>query len=898
MNWHATPASDVIHAVETDPELGLADREALARLARTGPNRLPAPRPRSWFHRFSAQAREFLIVLLAVAAAVAWMLGERLDAVAILLIVILNVLLGAAQEARAERALAALNRLAAPQAEVVREGVPRTIPAETLVPGDIVLLSAGVRVPADLRLIGAHMLSVDESLLTGESLPVSKDPAVVPPDTPVAERRNLVFLGTSVATGRGRGVVIGTGTTTELGALATTLEAAQPKETPLTARLASLGRMLGAAAIGICVLVFLAGVARGRSVFDMFLVATSLAVAAIPEGLPATVTVALALGVQRMARHRAIVRRLPAVETLGEVTVVCTDKTGTLTYNELMVRRIVMGACEIEVTGAGYAPAGEFLTAGAPAPAGTWPPLRTLLEAAVLSSDGGVIQEHGRWRPFGDPLEAAMVAAAMKGGLEPATIRERTQRIGEVPFTPERKRTLTVHRAGDGLAVFVKGAPEVVVPMCAARESPEGPRPLDDPGREAILARGAAMAAEGMRVVAVARRAPVRIDHGALVSPEAVHAIEQDAVLLGLIGLADPVRPEARLAIAEARRAGVRPVMVSGDHPQTALAVGREVGLDDTGSALTGADLDRLSDQALRDAVARCSIFARAAPEHKVRILRAFKASGHLVAMTGDGVNDAPALAQADVGIAMGRGGTDVAREAADLVLTDDNFATIVAAIREGRTIFENIRKFVLYVLAANVGEVVVVLVGTLAALPAVLTPIQILWINLVTDGLPSVAMAVDPQDPNVMARPPRSAASTLFAGGGLAHLVIFGLVIAGASFGAYLWAASRGEPPIQRRTVVFLTLSLSQLLFAFSCRSPARPVSGRDLVSNPWLVAAVSLSVLLQILVVTLPGVRVVFSAALLGGGDWVAVAGLSCVPFVISEAAKHARRAWVRAC
>jgi Ca2+-transporting ATPase len=892
MDWHAITVTDVVKSVDTDLTHGLTAAEAQGRLARAGPNRLPAPHARSWPRRIAAQTREFFVILLTVAALISWLLGQRLDASAIFLIVILNIALGAVQEARAEQALAALRNLAAPQAEVVRDGIPLTIPAETLVPGDIVLLATGARVPADLRLVAAHTLTVDESLLTGESLAVGKDETPVPPDTPLAERHNLVFLGTAVATGRGRGVVVGTGGNTELGALARSIEAAPPRTTPLAARLGVLGRAVGAVALGVCVLVFAVGVARGRAVFEMFLVATSLAVAAVPEGLPAAVTVALALGVQRMARQRAIVRRLPAVETLGSVTVVCTDKTGTLTLNELAVRRIDAAGHTVDVTGAGYAPIGELLMEGTPVHAPAVPWLRMLLEAAVLSSDGGVVQEQGRWRPHGDPLEAAFVAAAMKAGLVPSAVREGAPRVGEVPFTPERKRTLTVHRTRQGLVVYLKGAPEAMLPMCTAWEGPDGPQAFDDRAREMIRSRGEALAAQGMRVVALARGAVARIDRGALASPAMLDAVERDAVLLGFIGLADPVRPEAAAAIAEARRAGVRPVMITGDHPRTALAVAREVGLDDTGSSLSGVDLDRLSDRGLDGAVASCSVFARATPEHKVRILRALKARGEVVAMTGDGANDAPALAQADVGIAMGRAGTDVAREAADVVLTDDNFATIVAAIREGRTIFENIRKFVLYVLASNVGEVAVVLGATLVAPSAVLTPIQILWINLVTDGLPSAALAVDPQEPGVMARRPRPAGAGPVASGGLAFLVAFGLVIAGVCCAAYLWAAAQGEPPAQRRTVVFLTLSLSQLLFAFACRSSHHPALGREFVRNPWLLASVGLSVALQLLVVTLPGARVVFSASPLRGGDWAVVAGLSSVPLIASELFKYLRR------
>ena len=892
-------AAAAVERLGADPERGLASAEAAGRLLREGPNRLPVPRPRSWVTRLWDEVREFFVLLLVAAAAVSALLGNRIDAGAILVIVILNILLGVVQEVRAERALAAIGKLAAPHAEVVRDGVPVMIPAERLVRGDIVLLTPGDRVPADLRILAAHALADDESLLTGESLPVYKDAkAVLPEDAPVADRRNEAFLGTTVAAGRGSGVVVETGVRTELGGLASTLEAAPPKGTPLAARLAALGRSLSVFAAGICAVVFLLGVIRGRSAVEMFFVAISLAVAAVPEGLPAAVAVALALGVQRMARAQAIVRHLDAIEALGTVTVVCTDKTGTLTLNEMAVTQIETAGVTIDVTGAGYDPVGEFRVRGAPVDPSTMPALQALLDALILSSDGGIVLDGGRWRAFGDPLDAALVAAAMKAGLQPESVADRAPRIGEVPFSPERKRTVTIHRTASGVVAYVKGAVEVIVPLCTAQEGPAGRHPLDDRVRAAVIGRAGAMAEDGMRVVAVARAVASAIPRGMDTRPdEAAAAVERDLVLLGLVGLADPVRPEARGAIAEVRRAGVRPVMISGDHLRTAVAVGREVGLDGEG-ALTGQDLDRVGDDALPRVAARCGIFARTTPQHKVRILRALQRVGQVVAMTGDGANDAAALVHADVGIAMGRGGTDVAREAADLVLTDDNFATIVAAIREGRTIFENIRKFVLFVLASNVGEVVVVLVGTLAALPAVLTPIQILWINLVTDGLPSAALGVDPPEPDVMARPPRTAGTTPFADGGLAFLVTYGLLIAAVCFGAYLWGALHAEGVAERRTLVFLTLSLSQLVFAFTFRSSARPVLGREMLENPWLLGAVGLSVVLQILVVTVPGVRDMFAATPPRGGDWIAVAGLSCVPLLVSEGAKVIRRARQAAC
>ena len=885
--------SDVLRTLAADPERGLVQAEAERRLRAAGPNLIPPSRPPSWPRRIGAHLGEFFVLVLLAAAALSWLLGQRLDAEAILLIVLLNLTLELYQEIRAERALGALRRLAAPQADVLRDGAPAVIAAEGLVPGDLVLLSAGARVPADLRLVSTHGLAVDESLLTGESVAVYKHaPEICPADTPLAERRNLAFLGATVAGGRGRGVVVGTGTRTELGALARTLEEIPQKGTPLGTRLATLGRQLGIGAIGVGTLVFAAGVARGRPAFEMLLVAISLAVAAVPEGLPAAIGVALALGVVRMARQRAIVRRLAAVEALGTVTAICTDKTGTLTVNEMAVRRVVMSCGEIQVTGAGYEPLGGFLMDGTAVDPGTSPPLRALLEAAVLAGDGYVIQEdHGRWRPVGDPLEAAIAAGAMKAGLSPRA--QLAHRIAEVPFSSERQRMLTVYRTAAGAVAYIKGAAESVVPRCAAHFGPAGAEALTGAGRDAVLARAAAMAAEGVRVIAVAQRPlPASIDVAVLTPEAAGRFVERDAVLMGLIGLVDPVRPEARAAIAEARQAGVRAVMISGDHPQTALSVARQVGITSGGAALTGADLDGLSDSALADAVRTCEVFARAAPQHKVRILHALKSSGEIVAMTGDGANDAPALATADVGVAMGRGGTDVAREAADLVLTDDNFATIVAAIREGRVIFDNIRKFVLYVLASNVGEVAVVLGSTLAGLPALLAPIQILWINLVTDGLPSAALAVDPEEQGTMRRPPRPPGQTPFAAGGLAFLITFGLIIATASLCAYLWGALRGEGAAERRTLLFLTLSLGQLLFAFACRSGTERVFGGRLRPNRWLVGAVLLSVIVQIAVVSLPGVQLLFSAAPLGGGDWAVVAGLSCVPLLASEGFKAIRR------
>lgn len=879
--WHALKAEEVLALLGTDPDRGLASSEAARRREELGPNRLPARRPPGWGQRLLHHLGEFFVVLLVAAAVVSALIGERLDAAAILLIVALNVILGAVQEARAERALQALSALAAPTAEVVRDGRPQAVPAEQLVPGDVVRLSAGARVPADLRLLVAHDVTVDEALLTGESRPVSKHAEVVlPPETPVAERRNLAFLGTVVASGRAVGVVVATGARTELGRIAGSLEEAPPKVTPLAARLSHLGRTLGAAALGVCALVFGLGVARGRPALEMFLVAVSLAVAAVPEGLPAAVTVALALGVQRMAHHRAIVRRLPAVEALGTVTVVCTDKTGTLTRNELAVRWCDVAGLHVEVTGPGYEPVGEFRVEGkALDPLGV-PPLRALLEAVLAGSDGGIVEERGRWVPVGDPLEAALVAAAMKAGLRRDQLEQERPRVKEIPFTPERKRTTTVHRTPEGPISYVKGAAEAVVPHCTRRLEEAGMEPLDPRARDALLARAAHLAASGFRVVAVARGDP------------GTGEPESGLVFLGLVALEDPVRPEARHAIAQARRAGVRPVVISGDHARTVVAVAEQVGLDGRQEVLTGPELDRLSDEELVRAVERCGLYARTTPEHKVRILTALQRRGHRVAMTGDGANDAPALARADVGIAMGRGGTDVAREAADLVLTDDNFATIVAAIREGRAIYDNIRKFVLYVLASNVGEVVTVLAGTLAQLPTVLTPIQILWINLVTDGLPSAALSVDPPEPGVMARPPRPAGQSLFAGGGVAWIVGYGLVIAAVSVGAALWGAARGLGPDGSRTLAFLTLSLSQLLFAFACRSPERPVLGREMGRNRPLVGAVGLSVLLQLLVVVTPGIREAFASAALGGGDWLAVAGLSGGPFLVSEAVKRVGR------
>ncbi len=874
--WYRLAADEVLERLGSDASRGLTAAAARERLATFGPNRLPGHQGPGLLSTFANQFRDLMVLILLGATAISFLLGETADALAIAVIIILNAILGFTQEYRAERALTALRRLAAPRARVLRDGKVQDVAAADVVPGDILVIEAGDRVAADARVIEAALLEVDESALTGESMPVPKTPQALPGAAPVADRHNMLFQGTVVTRGRGRAVVVATGAETEMGGIAGLMQESGEGASPLQRRLAQLGRYLVAACLAVSAVVAAGGVLRGEEPYHMLLTAVSLAVAAIPEGLPAVVTIVLALGVQRMMRKNAIVRRLSAVETLGCATVICSDKTGTLTRNEMTVRAIMAGGQCYEV-----------------ASDGCRPELRDLLTAAVLCNNALLIPEEpqghgplaaakaallgardGRWQTSGDPLEIALLVAAVRGGVDPEEVRRRHQREAEIPFEAERQMMTVVCRDDRGRRVaFVKGAPERVLSLSARLRDGQKVRRLEDEDRHCILEAAGELAGRALRVLALACRElpPAGGD---------VQEAERDLVFLGLVGMMDPPRPEAREAVLRCRRAGVRVVMVTGDHALTARAVAVEVGiLDEGGEVVTGPDLDRLSEAELVQAAGRVAVFARVTPAHKLRIVRALKQRGQVVAMTGDGINDAPALKEADIGVAMGTTGTEVTKEAAAMVLADDNFATIVAAVEEGRAIYSNIRKFIRYLLACNAGEVMVMFLATVMQLPLPLLPIHILLVNLVTDGLPAVALGVEPPEPGLMLRPPRDPREGVFARGLWQKLVGRGAVIGAATLAAFVAHLVAFGDVERSRTVAMAALSASQLLYAFECRSETHGLLGTGLPVNPALLVAVASSLLVLVAVVHVPALADLFHAEALSAMEWALVWAFAAV-------------------
>ncbi|HET8746718.1 MAG TPA: HAD-IC family P-type ATPase, partial [Ramlibacter sp.] len=768
-NWHLREAADVARAHAVDTAIGLDLDEVRVRAARHGPNELPTAPPRSLGSLVAEQFRDLMILVLVAAALVSGVLGDWVDTLVIVIIVVLNAAIGVVQAWRADRALAALRQLAAAQAVVLRGGRTHKVPAHELVPGDVVLLEAGNQVPADLRLFESVQLRVDESALTGESVTVAKQTAVPTGEVhALGDRVNMTFKGTTATQGRGRGLVVATGRATELGRMAGLLAEGGWEPTPLQRRLSVFGKRLALAVLAICAVVFGVGLLRGEPPLLMLMTAVSLAVAAIPEALPAVVTVLLALGARRMVAVNALVRRLASVETLGSVTWVCSDKTGTLTQNRMRGEALRDGAGRRWESGSGVPPEPS-----------------ELLRAALLCNDA---QQAGNGAWEGDPTETALAELAVSAGLDPGQERAQAPRVAERPFDSTLKRMSTYHRAGHGVTGYVKGAPEVLVPLCDAVWHADGARPIDG---AAWLRQADAMAAEGLRVLALARRTLA-----APPGPEEADRHPAGVQLLGLVGLIDPPRPEAGAAVRECRQAGITVAMITGDHPATARAIALRLGIvqEPRAPVLTGAQLAGMDDAALAARVREVRVYARVDPLQKIRIVQALQAHGELVAMTGDGVNDAPALQRADIGVAMGRGGTDVAREAASLVLLDDNFATIAAAVREGRRIYDNIRKFVRYAMTGNSGEIGVIFLAPLLGLPLPLLPIHILWVNLVTDGLPGLALAVEPAEPGVMQRPPRPPTESLFARGLWQHVLAIGLLLAGLCLAVQAWALAAGD--------------------------------------------------------------------------------------------------------
>lgn len=887
-SWHDRAVTQIAAQLGTDPGSGLSSGEAARRLAAEGPNELRRAQRASAMDIMAAQFDGMVIWVLIGAAVVSAALGEVADGLAIIAIVLLNATIGFFQEYRAEKASAVLARLAAPRARVIRGGRAEMLPAADVVPGDLLVLDAGDLVPADARLVEASALRTAEAALTGESQPVEKRAAALPAVTPLADRRNMVYLGTSVVAGSGRALVVATGMRTSIGQIAGLLELVQDDTTPLQRRMDQVGRRLLWVSFGIVAVVFGLGLLRDDDMFELLLGAVSLAVAAVPEGLPAVVTVALALGVQRMARRSALVRRLAAVETLGCADVICTDKTGTLTVGEMTARKAVTAGRLYQITGEGYGLDGEFLSGGVEYRAGDDRLLGALLRVSAACNDAELRQREGRAVAAGDPTEIALLAAAAKGGIARPDIETEMPRLRTVPFDSDRKRMTVVRAQGKGAVAFVKGAPEVVLNLCTRMLSAQGVVELSAREQDRMIQACSLMANDALRVLALAERT---LDSPPAGIPAA--AIERDLTLVGLVGLQDPPRPEAKAAVATCKRAGIKTVMITGDHPDTARAIARELGLTGPGDAVVqGPELERITDEALARRVPEIGVYARVTAEHKLRIVRAWKARGAVVAMTGDGVNDAPALKEASIGVAMGVTGTEVAKESADIIVTDDNFASIVAAVEEGRGVYDNIAKTLAYLMAGNAGELMVMLFAAIAGWPLPLLPLHLLWINLVTDGLPALALATDPVDPGVLGRPPRAAQAQLMDRRFLRLTAITGLLTAGVTLAAFAYEWYLFGDLDQARDAAFTVLVIAELLRSFGVRSDSLTVCQLGVLSNIRLFLIVVASFSLQLAIHHVGVLQAMFQVEPITMSQCLAWIALGLVPLLVLEI----RKLWQR--
>lgn len=903
--WIDWAAERVVEHFQVDPSTGLSKQEAEVRLKRSGANQLTEGKKSSLFVLFLSQFRDFMVWILIIATLLSALLGEYTDAIAIIAIIILNAILGFVQEMRAEKSLNALKKLSAPTARVLREGDWVRIDATQLVPGDIIRVESGDRIPADIRFLQAENLYVEESALTGESLPVQKsEERLEKADLPLGDRKNMGYMGTMVVRGRALGVVVATGMATEMGRIAHLIETAEEMETPLQRRLDQLGKVLVAVAIILTGVVVVTGIMHGQNAYDMFLAGVSLAVAAIPEGLPAIVTIALALGVQRMIKKRAIVRKLPSVETLGCATVVCSDKTGTLTQNKMTVTHLWVDNKQIEITGNGYEPTGKFCYQGKAFNPLTSPAIMRMMEIAVLCNnallqcqqvkEGLLKRKQTAWRIDGDPTEGALLVLGAKAGYEADRLKNDWKRLKEYPFDSERKMmSVWVENRRGQQFLFSKGAPDVLLARCSHVLYEGKVIPLTPRWKAAISAQVEQLAAKALRTLAFAYKEMKSHNH--LVSQR----VEQGLIFVGFAGMIDPPRPEVYEAIRICHRAGIKTVMITGDHQITADAIAHQLGIKrPEGLTITGSDLYTMDDEEFAKKVNEIDVYARVSPEHKLRIVKALQNQGHVVAMTGDGVNDAPAIKAADIGIAMGISGTDVSKEASSLVLADDHFATIVSAVEEGRHIYDNIRKFISYLLASNVGEILVMFMAMLCGLPLPLVPIQILWVNLVTDGLPAMALGVDPAEENTMNRPPRNSRESVFARGVGWKIVSRGLLIGLCSLGAF-WVTYLDHPDqlVLAQTVAFSTLVLAQLIYVFDCRASGS-IFSRNPFNNKALLLAVLSSLLLLLIVIYYPPLQPIFNTVSLGLREWILICVASILPVNIAGLLDQLRpvRKWIR--
>ncbi|MBN1109581.1 MAG: cation-translocating P-type ATPase [Methanomassiliicoccales archaeon] len=902
--FHAMSGDDALKALGSNPQ-GLSAEEVRERLTRYGPNELTEGRRISPLRIFLEQFKDLMVIILILAAIISAAMAtiqdsheEWLDAIVIMVIVVINAVLGFVQTYRAERTMQALKEMAAPQTTVVRGGRETSVPSRELVPGDIIILSAGDRISADARLLEAANLKTNEASLTGESLPVNKRHAdVLDEEAFLADRVNMVFSGCSVDHGRGRAVVTSTGMSTQLGRIAEMVQT-EEESTPLQRKLATLGKQLGVAILGVCVFIFAVGVLRGVAAQEMFLTAVSLAVAAIPEGLPAIVTISLALGLQRMAKRKAIMRRLPAVESLGGATVICTDKTGTLTKGEMNIREIYLDSA-INVSGEGFEPRGRFTKQGELMNIEEREDLNLLLVAGALCNDSSLYQESGKWKVRGDPTEGTLVVTARKAGIDVEELGKNCPRIFELSFDSAKKRMTTVHQVEDRRMAFMKGAAERVLPLCTKRRVMDKEVELTPEMRDYILGKNNEMASRALRVLAIAERDVTDVE---LREDD----IERDLTLLGLVGMIDSPRKEAVAAIKKCHTAGIRVIMITGDHELTARAIAMEMGIVEPGKdrVVNGRTLETASDEELTLLLKEVNVFARVASEHKVRIVDALQRDGDVVAMTGDGVNDAPALKKADVGVAMGITGTDVSKEASQMILVDDNFASIVNAVEEGRGVYDNIRKFVTYMLTTNSGEVGVMFVGSLVfadplMLPLLL-PIQILWMNLVTDGLPALALGVEPIAKDIMERPPTPPGKAPIDRRTAYRILMVGTVFTIAGLVAYTLEHSQAlamglsaEDAVARaRTVAFCTMVLSQLFLALSCRSSSHTLWELGLLSNKKMLLALIISLFMSLSIIYVPGLSDAFRSVPLGWEEWLIIVPMAVTSMAFNEGMKVYRR------
>ncbi|MDH4027643.1 MAG: cation-transporting P-type ATPase [Nitrospirota bacterium] len=864
-HWHHLPAYEVIDLLQSDQEKGLDLFEADDRQKHFGPNVITGKKGKGPLLRFLLQFHQPLIYILLAAGTITAFLQEWIDAGVIIGVVLVNAFIGFIQEAKAVKAIEALARTMTTEAMVLRAGEKQRISSAAVVPGDIVLLQSGDKVPADMRLFHSRDLQVDESALTGESMPVKKRTDVLDHDTGLADRQNMAYASSLVTYGQGAGIVIAIGDKTEVGRISELISSTEVLETPLTRKIARFSHILLYAILALAAITFVAGLMRGQSVFDMFMAAVALAVGAIPEGLPAALTITLAIGVGRMARRQAIIRKLTAVETLGSTTVICSDKTGTLTENQMTVQEILAGGEKYEVTGAGYAPSGRILKQGAAVDAAGSPALMDCLKAGLLCNDSLLLEKEGLWTIQGDPTEGALLVSAVKAGLDMAAALKELPRIDAIPFESQHQYMATLHAGGTDASgvVYVKGSVETILDRCVSSLDTEGRPAVLDAGR--IHAAVGEMAARGLRVLAFAkgeaRQGTAGLEHSDVAS---------GMTFIGLQGMIDPPRHEAVLAVRTCHTAGIQVKMITGDHALTASSIAQQVGLHNSSNAVTGKAMAEISDRELIDIAARNAVFARVTPEQKLRLVEALQAGGNIVAMTGDGVNDAPALKRADIGVAMGITGTDVAKEAADMVLTDDNFASIEAAVEEGRGIFDNLTKFIVWTLPTNLGEGLVILAAIFTGVTLPILPVQILWINMTTAVLLGLMLAFEPREPGIMTRPPRDPDAPILTRWLIRRLFIVGLLLLGGAFGLFEWELMTGAAVAEARTVAVNVFVLVELFYLFNCRSLIQSMFRLGFFSNPLLFVGATIMVILQLMFTYLPAMNLMFHSAPIGLSSW----------------------------